>query len=168
MPTGWPERPASPADAIQESPGLNSLELRRNRQTVLRSRCRTWKKTIASDSIIVRTGSRMARIKTIVPTDVRNQRTCWTDGCSPDSVSWRNRRRKIGSERRAASSQHDSNGNSPMGLGLHDDDSMQETGAEVSGGSSAIPALWYIVGTSLLCEAIVVGFAAWIFCRRDY
>jgi hypothetical protein len=28
--------------------------------------------------------------------------------------------------------------------------------------------MWYIIGTSLLCEAVVVGFAAWIFCRRDY
>ena len=27
---------------------------------------------------------------------------------------------------------------------------------------------WYIIGTSLITEAVLVGFAAWIFCRRDY
>lgn len=26
----------------------------------------------------------------------------------------------------------------------------------------------YIIGSSLLCEAVIVSFAAWIFCRRDY
>jgi hypothetical protein len=28
--------------------------------------------------------------------------------------------------------------------------------------------LWWVLGTSLLFEAVVVGLAAWIFCRRDY
>jgi ABC-type transport system involved in multi-copper enzyme maturation permease subunit len=28
--------------------------------------------------------------------------------------------------------------------------------------------LWYIIGTSLLFEAVVLALAAWIFCRRDY
>ena len=28
--------------------------------------------------------------------------------------------------------------------------------------------LWYVIGSSLLCEGLVLSFAAWIFCRRDY
>jgi hypothetical protein len=28
--------------------------------------------------------------------------------------------------------------------------------------------IWWIVGTSLGFEAVVLAVAAWIFCRRDY
>ena len=28
--------------------------------------------------------------------------------------------------------------------------------------------VWYVLGTSLAFEAVVVGLAAWIFCRRDF
>jgi hypothetical protein len=28
--------------------------------------------------------------------------------------------------------------------------------------------LWYVIGTSLLFELVLLSVAAWIFCRRDF
>jgi hypothetical protein len=27
---------------------------------------------------------------------------------------------------------------------------------------------WYVFGTSAIFEAVVLGLAAWVFCRRDF
>jgi len=48
-----------------------------------------------------------------------------------------------------------------------DDDAMQDAGVDVAN-ATRNRSLWYIVGTSLACEAVVVALGAWIFCRRDY
>lgn len=52
----------------------------------------------------------------------------------------------------------------PFGLSAYD---LQTAAAQVQ--KSLRHRSWlYVIGTSLACEVIVVGAAAWIFCRRDY
>lgn len=48
-----------------------------------------------------------------------------------------------------------------------DEQAVKEAG-EAAKLSSRRTSPWYIVGTSLACEAVMVAAAAWIFCRRDY
>ena len=70
-----------------------------------------------------------------------------------------------GSERRSERrQQYSRQSTGPFGA---DEETMQETGMEVQDIVRATSP-WYIIGTSLIVEAVVVGFAAWIFCRRDY
>jgi len=54
--------------------------------------------------------------------------------------------------------------NKELGRVQQDDPSVQQAAAEREYSES----LWWILGTSFLFEAVVLGLAAWLFCRRDF